>query len=419
MTKIIPAGRGGVSPRFWRAARPIGVTMLGAVALAAWVVPPAVGDALWSITFAVLPLTIVVLGYHTWRRVCPLAYLSSLGGRLTGNRGRRASSWLEANHYYVTFGAFVVALWLRLIALNGNGQATSVFLLAIVAAAALVGAVFTGKTWCNFFCPVSFIEKVYTEPRAAQGTLNSQCARCSGCKRSCPDVNQEAAFWKEIGSRPKKLAYFGFPGLVVAFFVYSNVRQGLWALPERAFHAGQLSSTQLGTGTIKVVPLPSGLGNVLPASSAMLTLILGALVSYAALSTVEAGVSRWARRGDATMDSTRARHHLFAFASSVAIASFYGFLAVPAFQFSVALGVGISLVVAAGSVRMLVRRVKYSPKPTSTRPALIAAGSLPIAASLARSTAVTAPTTIIPLPVDFVYQRQRLVPRGVRSSDCA
>src|SRR5207245_9546251 len=30
-----------------------------------------------------------------------------------------------------------------------------------------------------------------TEPRSLLETPSSQCARCTGCKRSCPDINEE------------------------------------------------------------------------------------------------------------------------------------------------------------------------------------------------------------------------------------
>ena len=81
-----------------------------------------------------------------------------------------------------------------------------------------VGVVFTGKTWCNYVCPVSFVEKLYTEPRGLRDTPNSQCATCTACKPACPDINEENSYWKEILAPAKARAYFAFPGVVLAFY---------------------------------------------------------------------------------------------------------------------------------------------------------------------------------------------------------
>jgi polyferredoxin len=91
-----------------------------------------------------------------------------------------------------------MSLWLRLIATNGDGYALAIFLLAICVAAIGVGFVFTGKTWCNYVCPVSFVEKLYTEPRGLRDTPNSQCSTCTACRPACPDINEENSYWKEI-----------------------------------------------------------------------------------------------------------------------------------------------------------------------------------------------------------------------------
>ena len=37
-------------------------------------------------------------------------------------------------------------------------------------AALTTNLVFTGKSWCNFLCPVALIEKIYTEPNSLPAT---------------------------------------------------------------------------------------------------------------------------------------------------------------------------------------------------------------------------------------------------------
>ena len=150
-----------------------------------------------SILLPIIPLLIVIAGYHRWRLICPLAAFAQLAAKLGHPGERRASAWLQANYYYVAFAIFLVSLWIRLVATNGNGAALGGFLLLLSLAAFLYGARYTGKTWCNYFCPLSFIEKIYTEPRGIRPTANSQCEKCTACKPACPDINQENGYWKE------------------------------------------------------------------------------------------------------------------------------------------------------------------------------------------------------------------------------
>ncbi|HEY0385517.1 MAG TPA: 4Fe-4S binding protein, partial [Pyrinomonadaceae bacterium] len=186
------------------------------------------GRVVWTMAVASLPLFIVLVGYHRWRRICPLAFFAQIPVRLRRPGTKKASVWLEANYYYVSFAVFFVSLWLRLIATNGDGHAITAFFVLISLAALIFGAFYTGKTWCNYICPVSFIEKIYTEPHGLRETRNSQCAKCTACKKFCPDINEENGYWKEIESQPKKFAYFFFPGLVFGFYFYYYLQAGTW-----------------------------------------------------------------------------------------------------------------------------------------------------------------------------------------------
>jgi hypothetical protein len=186
------------------------------------------GRVVWTMIVAAVPLFIVLVGYHRWRRICPLAFFAQLPARFSRPGMKKTSSWLEANNYFVVFAVFLCCLWIRLIATNGDGQAISVFFIALSLTALICGALYTGKTWCNHFCPVSFIEKIYTEPHGLRRTQNSQCEKCSACKQFCPDINQENGYWKEINLRSKRAVYFAFPGLVFGFYFYYYLQAGTW-----------------------------------------------------------------------------------------------------------------------------------------------------------------------------------------------
>src|ERR1044072_2400417 len=137
------------------------------------------GRAVWTIVVAGIPLFIVLIGYHRWRRICPLAFIAQIPVRLKRPGLRKAPDWLAGSYYYVASGLFIISLWLRLIATNGDGLAISIFFVFISLAALASGFLYTGKTWCNYICPVSFIEKIYTEPHGLREMPNSQCAKCT------------------------------------------------------------------------------------------------------------------------------------------------------------------------------------------------------------------------------------------------
>jgi hypothetical protein len=146
------------------------------------------GGVVWMVVIASVPVFIVLVGYHRWRRICPLAFVAQLPARLARPGMHKAGPWLEAHHYDVAFAVFFVPLWLRLIASNGDGHAISAFIGLLSLMALLVGRVYTGKTWCNYLCPLSFIEKIYPEPHGLRETANSQCVPCTGCKHARPDI---------------------------------------------------------------------------------------------------------------------------------------------------------------------------------------------------------------------------------------
>lgn len=297
----------------------------------AFLVPQLGGRIVWTIAVASLPLFIVIAGYHRWRRVCPLAWFSQLPILLGRPGERRASAWLQANYYYVAFSIFLACLWLRLVAINGHAAALSSFLILIALAAFAFGSMFTGKTWCNYICPLSFIEKIYTEPRGIRQTPNSQCPKCTACKPACPDINQENGYWKEVLSEPKRFVYYAFPGLVLSFYLYFYLQSGTWeyyfsgawtnepSLLRTAFLAGHDPHTA-GFFFLPLVPR---------AVAALLTLTLGALLSVGLFSLAERLIASRQEEQDLTVDQAGVRHMLFTVAAFVAFVSFYAFAGAP------------------------------------------------------------------------------------------
>jgi len=320
------------------------------------------GRVVWTIVVAALPLFIVLVGYHRWRRICPLAFFAQIPVRLRKPGKKKASSWLEANYYFVVFSFFLCCLWIRLIATNGDGRAISIFFISLSLAALICGAIFTGKTWCNHFCPVSFVEKIYTEPHGLRQTENSQCEKCSACKQFCPDINQENGYWKEINLRSKRAVYFAFPGLVFGFYFYYYLQAGSWdyyfgggwtnepGVIWRAFLPGR-DSASAGFFFLPIVPR---------ALAAMLTLALSALISFVVFWGLERLISNWFRRRQTDGDAKHVRHVMFSLAAFVAFIIFYSFAGQPSLRKLTFLPAPqlVTLVVVTTATLFLVRRLR-------------------------------------------------------------
>lgn len=297
----------------------------------AWYIPRLAGRLVWTIAIAALPLFIVLVGYHRWRRICPLAFFSQIPVLLRRPGTRRASPWLQANASYVSFAVFFVSLWIRLIATNGDGPAIAVFFTLIAVAALLFGVFYTGKTWCNFVCPLSFIEKVYTEPNGLRETRNSQCPKCTACKSACPDINEENGYWREIVSSSKRFVYFAYPGLIFGFYFYYYLQAGTWDY----YFGGRWTDEP---GVLKTAFLSGSRGPTagfffLPrtprALASALTLAATTLVSFVIFFWIEAVVGRWLRRRAPDAEPFRARHLLLCVTAFAAFVTFYTFAGQP------------------------------------------------------------------------------------------
>jgi hypothetical protein len=335
-----------------------------AIPVFGWFVPLHAGRVVWTVAVASLPLFIILVGYHRWRRICPLAFFAQLPWYVNRAGTRRASPWLEANYYFIAAAAFTVGLWLRLIATNGDGRAIAGFFVMISAAAVVFGLVYTGKTWCNYICPVSFIEKIYTEPQGIRPTPNSQCSKCTACKKSCPDINEENGYWKEMESRPKRAVYFSYPGLVFGFYFYYFLQSGTWS-----YYFGGSWTNQPGMFRTAFLPGHDGVTAgfffepaVPRAAASLLTLAACALVSFLVFSSVEKILNRQFPRRDREIDAARTRHWVFSIASFAALIIFYSFAGAPTLRLLPgATGLAEMIVVATATITLL-RRFPRTPQ---------------------------------------------------------
>ena len=359
--RLIAHGHSAAFPdaRWVRAVQRAALVVFPGLMVFAIVQPAVAGRILWTIAIASLPLFFVLGGYHRWRRICPLAFISQLPMLLGVAGQRRAGPWLRAHGYRVAFGVFIVSLWLRLVATNGDGYAIAIFLFSISVAAFTSGLIFTGKTWCNYLCPVFFVEKLYTEPRGLRDTPTSQCQKCTACRPACPDINEENSYWKEILLPDKRQVFFAFPGVVLAFYVYYFVQAGSWeyyfggrwthevGLIRSAFQAG----TTATTAGIHLLP------GVPRAVAAALTLALGAALSLAVFSLAEKPIRAIVTRRDQASDAASVRHVMFSLAAFTAFIAFYSYAGAPTLRLVSGAPQLFQLVVVTTATLFLVRRI--------------------------------------------------------------
>ena len=357
----LPAADGEwwVEPIRWAA-----LAVFIAVPIFAYLFQDYAGGVVWTILVASLPIFIVLVGYHRWRRICPLAFFAQLPALLKRPGTHKAGAWLEANYYYIAFGVFFLSLWLRLIATNGDAHAIMVFFVVLSLTALLFGMIYTGKTWCNYICPVSFIEKIYTEPHGLRETPNSQCAKCTACKKSCPDINEENGYWKDIDSPPKRFVYYAFPGLVFGFYFYFYLQaetwhyyfSGAWTRQEglvwTAFFPGYDGATA-GFFFARTVPR---------ALASAVTLALSGLASFFIFSQLERLVGMRLWRRDAPRDTVRVRHITMTTAAFIAFITFYSFAGAPTLRLVPWVHHLFIILVVATAALFLSRRVFRTPQ---------------------------------------------------------
>ena len=141
--------------------------------------------AVWTGGLALLPLGFTLAGFHAWRRACPLAWFGQLGRHLGRPGKRKAGERLDRVYPLIQLGLLGGAMAARLAGVDGSPVAIAGMLAGIFLFAAAVSFLYTGKTWCNYFCPVGIVEKLTSEPVHLVPQRNAQCTPCTACKRNC------------------------------------------------------------------------------------------------------------------------------------------------------------------------------------------------------------------------------------------
>ena len=227
--------------------------------------PYAIGTTIfWGIVVPAAIFILLIFGHEVWRRICPLSFLSQIPRALGWQRqikhknaktGKvrselakvKSDSWLGKNYPYVQFGWLFTGLCGRILFFNADRLVLALWILTTIAAAIAVGYLYGGKSWCNYFCPMAPVQRVYSEPAgllsskahtSTQLITQSMCrtvlpdgkeqSACVACQNPCIDIDSERVYWDGLNKPEESFIRYGYFGLVVGYFVYYYLYAGNW-----------------------------------------------------------------------------------------------------------------------------------------------------------------------------------------------
>jgi hypothetical protein len=309
----------------------------------------------WGIIVPSSIFIIIVCGHETWRRICPLSFISQLPRALgiqrrklvqsvvRGNRWELVKisqdSWLGRNALYLQFFLLFIGLNLRLLFLNSDPYLLGVYLTIVLLAAITVGYLYEGKTWCHYFCPMAPVQITFTGPRSLFGskahleksspTTQSMCrtitetgrekSNCVGCTQSCFDIDAEQTYWNSIHQHDRKVIYYSYPGLVISFFLYftlysgnpSFVANGIWLenYPIESLLQSGFYLTGIAIPIPKLIAVP-------------FTLLLGTVLSYSTGICLEVTYKRISQRLRWVSSAEQAQSQFFTIFAFISFSAF-------------------------------------------------------------------------------------------------
>jgi hypothetical protein len=286
---------------------------------------------------------VFILGHETWRRICPLYFLSQIPRKLGLNPKLdiRKNQWLTQNHLFLQFGLFFLGLNMRILFINSARPVFGTFLLFTIVSAMTIVFLYGGRSWCHYVCPFGIVQMVFTGPRSLLGsqahiqpkgvptqsmcrthnpTNNTDTRNCVGCKSPCMDIDAEKAYWEQLNKPGRKLVQYGYLGLVFSYFIYYYLYSGNFkyyfsgAWSHEADPLGNLFKPGLYLGG-HAIGIPK-----LIASPLILGLITG--IFYLVWLQIEKAYFNFAKQRNPNVDRDIIVHHVF---SIVTFLSFLGF----------------------------------------------------------------------------------------------
>jgi hypothetical protein len=317
----------------------------------------------WTMIVPAAIFILLVFGHELWRRICPLSFLSQIPRALLRQRQHRRvdaktgktsyelakvkkNSWLGRNYLYLQFGLFYLGLCIRLLFVNSDRLALGIFLIFTIVSAIAVGYLYGGKSWCQYFCPMAPVQKIYGEPgglltsKAHEGerTITQSTCRivnqegkeqsaCVACQSPCIDIDAERSYWDGITKPEQKLLYYGYIGLVISFYFYYYLYAGNWDyyFSGAWTHEANQLTTLLSPGFYlfnKPIPIPKLV-------AVPLTLGFFAGGSYFLGRKLEKSYKSYLLRTNQSLSKEQIQHRIFTLCTFVVFNLFFAFGARP------------------------------------------------------------------------------------------
>ena len=345
----------------------------------------------WTMGLPLLPFLFMLFGHEFWRRICPLSALSQIPRRLrrqrtlpildegSGKVERRLAlispnSFLGKNFWFVQFGLLCTGVSARLLFINSNRLALAFFFILVIVAAMVVGYLYGGKTWCQYICPLSPVQKIYSEPRGLLESApheteskvtqsmcrtikvdKSEVSACVGCISPCPDIDLERQYWQKLDQPGRRFTYYGYVGMILGFYGYYMLHAGNWDYyfsGAWTHEEGQLASVMSPGFFFGGSPVP-GLPKLF---AAPLTIAASVFVAYGVGRLLEGLWATLAARIGRPLNPETQLHKALAIASVVSLNCFYFFGGRPNINLmSEPLQSGIGFAIAGVSVLWLAR----------------------------------------------------------------
>jgi len=324
--------------------------------------PYAMGNRMWwTMVLPLVPIFLMVFGHEAWRRVCPLSHFSQIphmlgwqhkiktlnrrSGRVDRVLALLPQGWLRRNNYYLQLAFLTAGVCARLLFVNADRIALVGIFAFMLGFALIIGLLYGGKTWCNYFCPIAVIQDIYTGPGglveskahlAGTPVSQSMCRApgprgdqsiCVACTTNCPDIDVENSYWRTLDSDPKRFMYYGFFGLVWAFYSYYWVYSGGWdyyftgAWTHESGQMGKLLDPGFYMGGV-AIPIPKII-------AAPLYLTVCVLLSYWLWVLIERGYARFAAARGRPLSKARLRHQMLSVCAFLTFNLFYIFAGRP------------------------------------------------------------------------------------------
>lgn len=137
----------------------------------------------WNIWWPLLPISLLLLG-RVWCAICPIVPVMSLvqwisrPRALPGRFLKRYGIWLMGS------GFVFLTLADRLWRITSSPKATAILLLFLALVGAILAAVYTGRAFCRFVCPIGALTGLYAMTSVV-GLRSRGLANCQGCAKEC------------------------------------------------------------------------------------------------------------------------------------------------------------------------------------------------------------------------------------------